>query len=269
GDDPTLPTSEDRDLAVTTPASRGAMTLREAVSDSFSGNATPSRAAPAVVQVDDAVAEKPVMVFGSGNTSRERLPQSLAALYGLRLFVRKDRSTLLTLPAPHTLRTVTELPAEIRRLTPAPLLRSFDAQVDQAASQQAGKHGPPVPQTGMNSPYRFQAESAYYFPATRRLRALVELKLPTRQSQPVPVSAFGSEASRLIALRMLSAGGLQAINGLISVKPPQCLTDPGTVCIGGRPDKDGTVRGVTIGYRNEEGAYRPEVGASISGASGG
>lgn len=169
---------------------------------------------------------KSVCVFGEGRTNPYIIFKAVGEVYELPI-VYADGNATLSLHSSRNLKSLYELPGDLRRLLPAPFRRAV------AGQQARGKDS-------------YAIEKSLYIPAMRRLRERVEPKLNDADEQPISVNDFDDEVKGLIAMTTLSDSSvLFALDGLMN-SYPEYLTNFPDATITVRFGKEGDPRNVDI-----------------------
>jgi hypothetical protein len=238
--DPTQPTDLDRFLAPGMLSGRLAstMTLGE-----FAHNFNDPKLPGLNITVDDAIADKPVTLYGSVYSDSNRLIRGIASIYGLQIVTSDDLHYKIVMPRPRKTDRPEDASAEIFRLLPPSIMRYYYAQTSQvervlpqktAPSDQTERVRQMTQESYANATHNqaaSQAQKSLYFPAIRRLLVIAEPAVPTANSSPVSVASLEPEASRLISLAMLAGPAMYEISHLSGFKLPQCLQDPDSLCV--------------------------------------
>lgn len=191
-----------------------------------------------LVAVDPALAAKPLSLFGAERTETRELLEASAHVYGLYVqpFVQqepggKQQGYRITLPVPHILENFEEVPAEIRRLLPAGLTQipvgGYEGAVKAIAGRPMRTKESPVPsirETQKKQLGRIGAFQRVYTVALRRLRALIEPKIPKGSDIRIPIIESGEDAKCLVAVTSLVTLG-EFADQLTENAVPTYITD--------------------------------------------
>ncbi len=210
--DPTEPTGTGKDAAAAGP------TLKEAVADLAARSTGKSGMA-----VEEALADKPVLLIGGGAETPVSLLRALAEIYGLRVTTDSEGALVLRRPSVRPVNDVTLLRDALRRALPLPMVRALEGaleRTDAPRRKELERQHPPVP--GRDDPARRAAREAMVArqvaadpwrtenavgpirsAAARLLRGYIEPRLTKAANGQVRLSALPLEARRAFATVLL------------------------------------------------------------------
>jgi hypothetical protein len=165
--------------------------------------------------VDEELGPKPVCLIGADALPARQIWEAVAAVYGLRVVQPQAGIFRMTLQNPRVLKDLDEIPGEIRRLLPTPLIRVADggAGTMTAKLQEIIKtHSDPelarrfanATPDAIQREARREAMRVLYRNAVRRLRAIVQPKVPDEPNARLPIRETGDDVKCLIAVSSLA-----------------------------------------------------------------
>ncbi len=258
--DPTAPTPP-TDIA--SPAAREAAAPSTLQSVVARLNARPG-SGDTRMAVDDALADKPVTVFGTESAAPGQILDALAAVYGLRVKVQEDDGTLLlTRRLPRMAPRITDLPDTVRHSYPEPLLRAFladardrfdaeEREQDLRRQQPREEAAPPTDAAAYWAAERQRSAErhdrqmqlsrrggAVRIAAMQRLRTLIEPKVKDAPTGRVPLSSLGGEERMALAVLLLADTWTQ-MNEVLRRPAPEWIADFDRLYIvGGLTEQEG------------------------------
>jgi hypothetical protein len=176
------------------------------------------------MEVDAALAAKPVTIFGESFAPPERVLAALADVYGLRVTSDKDKGTLrLTRRGYREVAKPADLPVSLRAAFPEPLVRAFLVEIA----------NPVDPAKRTDASTESQEESMAWnrtrlrpgevrIAAMRRLRAWVEPLVKAAPDGRAPLSAVG-DGPRSALANLLMADAWAALGPLIQHPVPDWI----------------------------------------------
>jgi len=200
------------------------------------------------ITVDDALAPKPVIVFGSEAASPRQILDALAAVYGLRVVTDEDGALRLSRPSFRLAATIADLPEAVRRTFPEPLLRAFHTdeserlrrevmgedlrRYQRRVAEEAGEIQTPEEAKAERERSQKRSEQfskvnflpdAIQIAATQHLRALTEPKVEADPNGRLPLSALNQEVKNTLAY-LIMAEEYRGLNILFHRPAPDWIT---------------------------------------------
>lgn len=209
-------------------------------------NARAGSATDKPLVVDAALAAKPITLVGAGTIAPARILTALADVYGLRITTDEDGTQHLTRRAARAARTVADLPENVRRLFPEPLIRALHiADVENLRERQIQlriiSRNPKTPQDervrvdqehdrlGEQAERWTTVSPALGLKSGLRLRASVEprLETPDKASRAVAVGTLGAAEQSAFALSLIAGSQtdiVQTLSSFFHQEPNPVLT---------------------------------------------
>lgn len=185
--------------------------------------------------VEKALAAKPIVVVGEANAAPSQVFAALAQAYGLRVRTGEDKTQTLTRRAVRVPRDFRDLPTEVRRALPEPLLRALhDGELAELVrrERQRQEHEDPTAVPPSDAERRKTSQDRYRLgkigaalsdEAARRLRLHVEPLLDEEGSKTgVPVAELAEPERAEFALALLEPFLDRVTLG--HLEPPPTLT---------------------------------------------
>ena len=192
---------------------------------------------PIRISVDSRIKDKPICVFGEAYSSPDKLVRSVGTLFGLRVIQPTEGSYGILLPQSDPVGNIFDIPEAVNRMFPLPLLHA----VERISVQDVGHDiASPivVKQTKFSSGQHESrvsdialAADLLYYPAVRRLLALVLPVASTRESPGIPVATYKPEALRLTSLVTISGEPIVGVENLIHMQVPVFLKNSDSIFI--------------------------------------
>ena len=197
--------------------------------------------------IDTALAAKPITLVGADAIDPARIIAALADVYGLRMVTDEDGTQRLTRRAARAARNFADLPENVRRLFPEPLIRALHiTYVENLRERQIQlrviSRDPKTPQEervrvdqehnrlGEEAERWTGASPALGLKAGMRLRASVEPRLdtpPGKAGRAIRVETLGAAEQSAFVLAMIAGGQtefLQTLGSFFRQEPNPVLT---------------------------------------------
>ncbi len=182
--------------------------------------------------VDTALAEKPVFMVGEDKATPYAILHGIAAVYGLRVVKNdkgEERITRLRATIP---RNLLELPSAMQASLPLPLQKVLQSQ--QKTQKFTYDSGTSIDRN---------SDMLFHIATVKHLRAATEPIIKAAKDGKVPLSELGPEASRDLAVSLLTTDYLQTIREMRTNHFPVYLNDLNRVALSGKRTEqaDGSV----------------------------
>ena len=161
-----------------------------------------------IIQTDPFLVAKTVCLAGETNAAPSDIATALAAVYGLEIKSDAHVETLV-MPQPIVLNDAQSVPAEVKRLLPAPFLSKVKALDPEEGfpTEQSPKLlalAGSATENGGDKDLSLTRASTLYIAAVRRLRERIEPQIKAMPNQKLPVSNTDAEVHSCFALMSMA-----------------------------------------------------------------